>query len=533
MSNIVQTLQTTKSSPKFSVDLILQEGQYLADILTEDVIRQWKRGHKVLITANTGAGKTYFVMHTLYKMLKAPLPSGKTTPRSMLFLTNRVTLREQLINLYGNEVDDVVTFMNYQSLINYIKFQKEKIHDRFDLIVADECHWFFTDSTFANGTDIPLKYLITECDKSSIVFLSATSRILEEYFEQNYKDKLNFKYRIMNPYVFSEYYYWSDQEVIKKLLLELPKDEKAIFFCKSIKTALLLHNSFPDNSSLICSPRNKKYGELCDVDTLESLQKSEKFEKQILFTTSIIENGINICDPALKHIIVDLYDFDSIIQCLGRRRVKPGETPPFIYVRQVRQSTVSTVVNNTNTRLKPLEYFRSHNNDQFCKVYGDKNLHGLLYTENLEKDENICKYTINSAKGFKYLYDLKLANEMNAADTKMGHLKLFCQYIRIEFERFKDLSNYFTAITLEDKLNFYLNRPLFAEEKTQFVELLKKEVLKPLQGGYKVDTVNTYFDNIGLPYQITTKHQTNRKKEHYGKNGWILQVVKNKPRRMA
>lgn len=138
MSNIIPK----PISPKFSLDLVLQEGQYLADILTEDVIRQWKRGHKVLISANTGPGKTYFVMHTLYKLLKDPLPSGKKTPRSMLFLTNRVALREQLISLYGQEVDDIVTFMNYQSLINYIKFQKGKIHDKYDVIVADECHRF-------------------------------------------------------------------------------------------------------------------------------------------------------------------------------------------------------------------------------------------------------------------------------------------------------------------------------------------------------------------------------------------------------
>lgn len=337
----------------------------------------------------------------------------------------------------------------------------------------------------------------------------------------------------MKPYIFNEHYYWSDQEVIKKFLLELPKDEKAIFFCKSIKTALLLHNFFPENSSFICSLKNKKYGEMCDVETLKSLQENEKFEKQILFTTSIIENGINICDPMLKHIIVDLYDFDSIIQCLGRRRVKQGEAPPTIYIRQVRQATVSTVINNTNQRLKPLEYFREHSNDQFCKVYGDKNLYGLLYTENLEKDKNICKYTINSAKKFKYLYDLNLANRMNTTDTKIEHLKLFCEYIRVDFEDFADLSNYFTAITLEDKLNFYLNRPLYSEEKTQFVELLKKEVLKPLQGGYKTNTDNNYLENIGLLYHITVKKQTDKKKEHYGKNGWILQKATAQPQRMA
>lgn len=505
----------TEQKPNFDLVRNLQNGEHIADVITPEMIQGWKRGHKILITANTGAGKTYFIMNTLYHMCK-------NNKRRMLFLTNRIWLKEQLISLYGEQVEDVITLMNYQSLINYIKFQRNKIEGIYDLIVSDEAHYFFNDSIFADETDVPLNYLINETDKELVVFLSATSQTLEDYFNQKTEHKLNFKYKITKPYVFKDYYYWNSFDVIKKFLTELPKDEKAIYFSKNINRALEFHHDFPNNSSFICAQGNKRFGDKCDMDTLKQLKENEKFNKQILFTTNVIENGININDPQLKHIIIDIYDFDTIIQCIGRRRIRDGEELPNIYIRQVKQSAVSTVINNTNFKLKPLEYFRSHNNEEFNKKYGSKNLHGLLYTESIESNQNISKYVVNAAKEFKYKHDLKIAEEINDTDTKLGHLILFCRYMQIDFLNFKDLSSYYTEISLEDKFNYYLDRPLFGDEKTNFVELLKKEVLKPLKGGYKVITVNDYFKDIQLPYYIISEKENRRTDEHYGKRYWLL-----------
>ncbi len=92
MSNIGQNSKT-----KFQLEYNLQDGQYIANILKSDVIKDWKRGHKVLICANTGSGKTYFVMNTLYQMCKEK-------GYKILLLTNRVALKEQLLNLYGETV---------------------------------------------------------------------------------------------------------------------------------------------------------------------------------------------------------------------------------------------------------------------------------------------------------------------------------------------------------------------------------------------------------------------------------------------
>jgi len=484
-------------------------------------MEQWKKGHKVLMTANTGAGKTYFVMNTLYQMCL-------TKNYRVLFLTNRVSLRDQLKTLYGKQSEDVVKIMNYQSFINYIKFMPHKIEGIYTLIIADECHYFFSDSTFANETDLPLNYLIENTENQLVIFLSATSQILQEYFQKQNEYKINFNYQFLKPYRFNQCFYWDDIEVIHKFLIELPKGEKAIFFCKSLKQAYQLHKELPDNSAFICSQGNPKYGDLCDVNILEQIRTKERFDKQILFTTNVIENGININDPQLKHIITDIYNFDTIVQCIGRKRIAECDELPNIYIKQIKQAYIQTYINNINNKMKPLECFYKRSNAEFNKQYSQKNKFGLLYTVSVEDNENLSKYVVNRAKEMKFNYDLLIANKINKIDTKFGHLKHLCKCMNIDISKFRDLSMLYAAVNIQDKLDHFLEKPLYGEDKKLFIELLQKNVLRPLQGGYKIDTVNRYFANIQLPYYITEKKQGNRNKDNYGRRAWILHKTESK-----
>ncbi len=259
--------------------------------------------------------------------------------------------------------------MNYQSFINFIKYKIDQIQGIYTLIIADECHYFFSDSNFADETDVPLNYLVEHTDNELVIFLSATSSILQEFFANQEEHGINFSYQIIKPYKFKQCFFWNDIEVIHKFLLELPQDEKAIYFCRNIKQAYELHKEFPDNSAFICAQSNTKYGDLCDKETLEQLRTLERFEKQILFTTSVIENGINIHDPNLKHLIIDIYNFDTIIQCIGRKRIADENDFPNIYIKQITQPYILTnVISNTNKKLMPLECFRTKSNAEFNKT---------------------------------------------------------------------------------------------------------------------------------------------------------------------
>ena len=56
------------------------------------------------------------------------------------------------------------------------------------------------------------------------------------------------------------------------------------------------------------------------------------FSKDVVITTTVLENGINIKDHQLKHIVIDLTDMETIVQCIGRKRLF-GNDGVNLYVR--------------------------------------------------------------------------------------------------------------------------------------------------------------------------------------------------------
>ena len=53
--------------------------------------------------------------------------------------------------------------------------------------------------------------------------------------------------------------------------------------------------------------------------------KNEKFEDNLLITTTCLDAGINLRDDEIKTIICDVSDIGVLLQCLGRKRRKENE----------------------------------------------------------------------------------------------------------------------------------------------------------------------------------------------------------------
>ena len=80
--------------------------------------------------------------------------------------------------------------------------------------------------------------------------------------------------------------------------------------------------------------------------------KNEKFEEQMLFATKCFDNGINIKDNNIKHIVIDMgIDTDTIIQCLGRYRVLNSSDKITVYVKNVSNQALSGKLRQLEKRL--------------------------------------------------------------------------------------------------------------------------------------------------------------------------------------
>ncbi|WP_312340080.1 DEAD/DEAH box helicase [Anaerospora hongkongensis] len=70
-----------------------------------------------------------------------------------------------------------------------------------------------------------------------------------------------------------------------------------------------------------------EYADYIDAHTKNSeayvkIYREGKFEKKVLITTSVIDNGINIIDLQVKHVVILVFDKVSFLQMLGRKRIE-------------------------------------------------------------------------------------------------------------------------------------------------------------------------------------------------------------------
>ncbi|WP_044974801.1 hypothetical protein [Ruminococcus sp. HUN007] len=92
----------------------------------------------------------------------------------------------------------------------------------------------------------------------------------------------------------------------------------------------------PDDIRLCYSPNNRKKPSLPSEDN-QAFTDDKQMNCRCILTTKIIDNGIDIFDDALKHVIIDLTEPETIIQAIGRKRTK---TPLTVYINEPNQINV-------------------------------------------------------------------------------------------------------------------------------------------------------------------------------------------------
>ena len=102
-------------------------------------------------------------------------------------------------------------------------------------------------------------------------------------------------------------YFFNKDSTIEEMARNLiEQNKKAIFFIQSAEKAYNLHKKFKNNTIFNCSESNLKYSKYVDKDIILDILKNERFEKNILITTTVMDSGVNIIDSDIKNIIIDV-----------------------------------------------------------------------------------------------------------------------------------------------------------------------------------------------------------------------------------
>ena len=310
----------------------------------EEEVPYWRYWKAILIDAPPGRGKTSFVYEVL-------IPLAIKMNRNVLLVANRNALSLQMkldvMELIGSPLRDRLTdlgiretdifgsvgIVSYHSLPRFLNDpENEDWLDNVEYVVADECHYFASDSSFNDLTEWHLKLITKHFKRAIRVYMTGTSwdvlrPIADAEMAIKYDKERACKVRLDREII---RYHWEqdhshvdlrffrDLEEIKQLILGNP-NEKYMIFVDSRDSGRALADALGKDRATYLDAESKGTKEMT------KLLKEQTFDRQVLVTTKVLDCGINLWDNRLRHIVTVTDDRVSMLQMLGRKRRKPGE----------------------------------------------------------------------------------------------------------------------------------------------------------------------------------------------------------------
>lgn len=479
-------------------------GTKFNDVLTEKIIESWE-GKNVILNGATGSGKTYFIENALHDYASRHF-------KNILFLCNRTALyRDILLEIKETSLYNIEAML-YQTLQEKIK-DKEPIGN-YNYIVCDECHYWLTDSIFGIYTDLTYNWIISQTNSVKI-FMSGTGETIFNLLKHDNIVKEENEYCIPYDYSYADLVFYNNKEnaldIINYILTKT--DDKVIYFSNGTEMALKTYYQFKNDA-------NFRVSESCKDDEALILNEPNcikthnrnltTFDNRLLISTKCLDNGINIIDRQVRHIICDVFDLESAQQCLGRKRKIDKNDKAIFYIRDYDKKSIGGFKGCLNEKLNPLSLFVK-DREKFDNTYGhDRKFHSdyifntgevrtynrLAYIKMLSESKNI---EISLKKGYYMLFLNKLGDTINS----MKYLD------DLNIEEYE----------LKDELTLYLEEligvRLYDKEKNELINKInltddrgrQLKSIKPLKG-YLED-----WYNLSL---ISTKD--NRKKLEDGRD---------------
>lgn len=385
--------------------------RYLSEKFSKEQVEELftTKGKIQMITAPTGAGKTYFVQTNVIKIAKGEFKPFGASQKKALLLANRSALitqiKEDLKNnldaTYFESINEEEYVNKYIDILSYQSLAKKILEDitfleKYNLIIADECHYFLNDY-WNNTTQLTLNELINHSVDNTILFFSATTEELK-HFMDIIKD-IEFDGRELYNEVLSveesmdlgfndrlDIVVTNDE--LENVMQQIPADEKFIIFVNEFMTKNKIEDLVKTMSTdkraigfMYSKWEQQGRGFKVDEEMAKkydlTINNESFYDDYILgiIANNAMDNGVNLKMEDLKHIVLlNQYDFTQIKQFIGRKRHNP---------------------NNPEDRTNV--YIISHNKAELekIKVNCDKTMGYVKDYETLTKEEFMDKYMVD------------------------------------------------------------------------------------------------------------------------------------------
>ena len=332
------------------------------DNMIEETYRHWEPKDSVFIEAPTGSGKTTFVLQCL-------VPKALQEKKEVLFLSNRYLLKEQVkANVAKKQMvptDDLewleqieefdgITIVSYQKL--QLLLEKKRVErylgSRYKYVVFDEAHYIVEDALFNPKIICLLNYIKSVFAVK--IFLSATITEVKEFLMQKgllgkilwYPEEEVSEYlkrKRIDTIMGRVYGQW--KRVWEYCFPRSKKNIEVKYFDEYSQIVEVMNQSkskwliFVSNKASVKIwadtlriPFDIIHAEERKQEVVEEIIRQEKFEKQALITTKLLDNGVNFKDEQLQNLVIDTISETEFIQMLGRKRFQREDECIRLYI---------------------------------------------------------------------------------------------------------------------------------------------------------------------------------------------------------
>lgn len=482
--------------------------KWVSEIVTQDEIKKWNNGDVITITAGTGAGKSRFIKVSLYAHAKAK-------NKKILFLIHRTNCVNQFqLEIEEDKKTDVIDIKTYQSIESTILKNGYYDFSIYQYIVCDEFHYFISDASMNKTTDMSLNAILKQTNQIKIM-MSATGNKMKKYLN-NFKKITTIAYGLPITYDFIQNLtiFYKDSTIEMFIQESIKRNEKAIFFIQSAKKAYELYEKYKDYAIFNCSKSNQYY-KYVDKDKIESMLKNQRFEELILITTTTMDAGVNIIDTSLKHIICDVKDTDTMIQCIGRKRIQNVNDKIQLYIKNINNQVLGGKQTQLNKKREMAKYLKEHTIEEYIHKYFKENDKYNMVYDVLSDDKKSYTKKINWLMYFKCLIDLTEIDKIKSYDDKFGYSKYIADLFGIEKYRLIEEEN--QRESLEQYLDSIVGKKLYKDEQKELINVVGlKDARCRLQKSIK--QLNLYFEENKIPYIIIPKKSCNSR-------FWIVETI--------
>ena len=401
VSDIIEKDYLKNWSSKTPVFITAQTGKgknfFIEERLIPDAI---ENGKFILILSNRIALSRQ-IKTRIAKIIDALIPNSNLVKK----LTKYSQEGLDDCSIFGN-----VHILSYQKFNCIASKPKDPLSPVFSFVVIDECHFFLSDSAFNKTTYDTFYKIVSGFCNSIRIYMSATPNevilpilqseeyILKSIFLQPglnppiksfgkpivYRDFGLQKhaarvYSLKKDYNYLQFHYLQavndteDKTASYQPIIKLIKDQIAleshvsstekwiIFVANKMVGKDLVKKIGSEYAIFITSESKSSNGS--DHIALEEIVTKESFSKKILIATAVLDNGINLKDKNIKHIVISTFDNVSFLQMLGRVRHENNSSSLLnLYILESTGRTINYLYQNIKSKLTRINEANDFNN---------------------------------------------------------------------------------------------------------------------------------------------------------------------------